>query len=98
MVQYLPAQKGVWVTFAGNPLECLAGDHATGTTACANASHRCLKRCKWRILHPEIHNLRMVSELLPRTIILDEGRIVADGPTGDVLNDATLLEAHGLLQ
>lgn len=44
------------------------------------------------------HDLRMVSELLPRTVILDGGRIVADGPTGDLLNDDALLDAHGLLQ
>lgn len=42
------------------------------------------------------HDLRMVSELLPRMIILDEGRIVADGPTADLLQNEDLLEAHGL--
>jgi hypothetical protein len=29
-------------------------------------------------------------------IILDEGRIVADGSTDFLMNDAALLEAHGL--
>ena len=38
----------------------------------------------------------MVRELLPRTIVMDEGAIVADGPTAEILNDAALLEAHGL--
>jgi cobalt transport protein ATP-binding subunit len=42
------------------------------------------------------HDLRMVAELLPRTIVMDQGRIVADRPTGEVLADAALLEAHGL--
>ncbi len=42
------------------------------------------------------HDLRMVSELLPRMIIMDEGRIVADGPTGELMSDGKLLEAHGL--
>ncbi|MFH1524942.1 MAG: ATP-binding cassette domain-containing protein, partial [Chloroflexota bacterium] len=42
------------------------------------------------------HDLAMVSELLPRMIIMDEGRIVADGPTADLLADIALLEAHGL--
>jgi energy-coupling factor transporter ATP-binding protein EcfA2 len=42
------------------------------------------------------HDLRMVRELLPRTIVLDEGRIAADGPTEQLLSDAALLEAHGL--
>ncbi|MDW8227401.1 MAG: ABC transporter ATP-binding protein [Anaerolineales bacterium] len=42
------------------------------------------------------HDLAMVRELLPRTVILDEGRIVADGPTQILLADTALLEAHGL--
>ncbi|MES4792203.1 MAG: hypothetical protein C4321_03780 [Chloroflexota bacterium] len=42
------------------------------------------------------HDMRLVAEVFPRTIILDEGRIVADGPTPQLLADAALLEAHGL--
>lgn len=42
------------------------------------------------------HDLRMVQELLPRTIILDDGRVAADGPTAELLADADLLQAHGL--
>jgi cobalt transport protein ATP-binding subunit len=42
------------------------------------------------------HDMRLVQELFPRTVILDEGRVVADGPTTVLLADATLLEAHGL--
>ncbi|GAB4504712.1 MAG: ABC transporter ATP-binding protein [Anaerolineales bacterium] len=42
------------------------------------------------------HDLLMVRELFPRMIIMDEGKIVADGPTADLLNDQVLLEAHGL--
>ncbi len=42
------------------------------------------------------HDLLMVGELLPRTVILDAGRIVADGPTEELLRDRALLEAHGL--
>jgi energy-coupling factor transporter ATP-binding protein EcfA2 len=42
------------------------------------------------------HDLRMVSELIPRMVIMDEGRIVADGPTVDLMKDEKLLEAHGL--
>lgn len=42
------------------------------------------------------HDIRMVQELFPRTVVLDEGRIVADGPTDDILDNAPLLEAHGL--
>lgn len=42
------------------------------------------------------HDMRLVAEVFPRTIILDEGRIVADGPTPQLLADAALLESHGL--
>ena len=42
------------------------------------------------------HDLRMVRELLPRTIILDSGLVVADGPTAELLSDPDLLHAHGL--
>ncbi|MDR2035794.1 MAG: ATP-binding cassette domain-containing protein [Coriobacteriales bacterium] len=42
------------------------------------------------------HDLDMVWELLPRSIILDEGTIVADGPTKELLQDEALLTAHGL--
>jgi cobalt/nickel transport system ATP-binding protein len=42
------------------------------------------------------HDLRLVHELFPRTVIMDDGRIVADGPTEQLLNDELLLNAHGL--
>jgi cobalt/nickel transport system ATP-binding protein len=42
------------------------------------------------------HDLAMVRELLPRMVIMDEGRIVADGLTKTLLADQVLLEAHGL--
>ncbi|MCZ7575010.1 MAG: energy-coupling factor ABC transporter ATP-binding protein [Ardenticatenaceae bacterium] len=42
------------------------------------------------------HDLLMVRELLPRMVLMDEGRIVADGPTERLLNNVILLEAHGL--
>jgi cobalt/nickel transport system ATP-binding protein len=42
------------------------------------------------------HDLRLVRELLPRTIVMDEGEVVADGPTSKILADVALLAAHGL--
>jgi len=42
------------------------------------------------------HDMLMVRELFPRMVIMDEGRIVADGPTQVLMNDIALLEAHGL--
>jgi len=42
------------------------------------------------------HDLPLVLELCPRTVLVDAGRIVADGPSDRLLADATLLEAHRL--
>jgi cobalt/nickel transport system ATP-binding protein len=42
------------------------------------------------------HDLRLVAELLPRTVVMDEGVIVADGPTAQIMADEALLAAHGL--
>jgi energy-coupling factor transporter ATP-binding protein EcfA2 len=42
------------------------------------------------------HDLEMALELCNRTVLLDNGRIVANGLTRNVLGDPNLLEAHGL--
>jgi energy-coupling factor transporter ATP-binding protein EcfA2 len=42
------------------------------------------------------HDMALVQELFPRMVIMDEGRIVADGETAELLNDSALLDAHGL--
>ena len=42
------------------------------------------------------HDIRLVQELFPRTIVMDEGKIVADGLTMEILEDEALLNAHGL--
>ncbi len=42
------------------------------------------------------HDLPYALELCPRAVILDAGRIVADGQTADVLGDTELLATHRL--
>ncbi len=42
------------------------------------------------------HDMMMVRELFARTIVMDGGRVVADGDTATILADQALLEAHGL--
>jgi cobalt/nickel transport system ATP-binding protein len=42
------------------------------------------------------HDLELVVELCPRVLVLDGGQIVADGPTTELLNNESLMLAHGL--
>lgn len=42
------------------------------------------------------HDMRLVAEVFARTRVVDGGLVVADGPTGRLLADDALLEAHGL--
>jgi cobalt transport protein ATP-binding subunit len=42
------------------------------------------------------HDLPYALQLCPRSVLIDEGVIVADGPTRDLLADADLLAAHRL--
>jgi energy-coupling factor transporter ATP-binding protein EcfA2 len=42
------------------------------------------------------HDMAFVEELLARTIVMEQGRVVADGRTEDILGDEVLLERHGL--
>jgi cobalt/nickel transport system ATP-binding protein len=42
------------------------------------------------------HDLLMVRDLFGRMVVMDQGLVVADGPTAQLLEDDALLEAHGL--
>lgn len=42
------------------------------------------------------HDMRLVAEVLPRTVVMDDGLVVADGPTDAILANEELLEQHGL--
>lgn len=44
------------------------------------------------------HDMEMVLELCPRTLVMKDGAIVADGSTAQVFNDLDLLAACGLEQ
>lgn len=54
-----------------------------------------LRDLPWTML-VSTHDIRLVSELFPRTVVMDEGLVVADGPTAVLLADVPFLEAHGL--
>jgi cobalt/nickel transport system ATP-binding protein len=42
------------------------------------------------------HDLLLVKDLFPRTVIIDSGRVASDGSTIDILKDQNLLKSHGL--
>jgi cobalt transport protein ATP-binding subunit len=42
------------------------------------------------------HDMHLVRDLFDRMIVLDEGRIVADKPTAELLNDEPFLTRYGL--
>lgn len=42
------------------------------------------------------HDLEFVLDSCPRVLVLDAGRIVADGPAAEILADDLLMERHGL--
>jgi cobalt/nickel transport system ATP-binding protein len=42
------------------------------------------------------HDMLMVQEIFPRMVIMDEGRVIADGPTRELMEDEELLWEHGL--
>ncbi len=42
------------------------------------------------------HDLDLVLETCPRCLLLDGGRLIADGVSSTLLRDAALMEAHGL--
>ncbi len=42
------------------------------------------------------HDLDMIYDTCQRTIILNDGRVVADGPSGQILKDEKLLKANDL--
>jgi cobalt/nickel transport system ATP-binding protein len=43
------------------------------------------------------HDLALARQACGRVVIMDDGEIVADGPTEVILSDERLLELHGLL-
>lgn len=43
------------------------------------------------------HDLDMVGQCCDRVILLEQGKIAADGPVNEILQDKKLLEEHGLI-
>lgn len=42
------------------------------------------------------HDLEIVLDACPRVIVLDEGRLVADGSSREILADGVIMDRHGL--
>ena len=69
------------------------------TTSLAPAARRSLIDLLARLPQTLViatHDLGMVRDLDPRVVVIDGGRVVADGPAVEILQDGELLRAHGL--
>ena len=55
-----------------------------------------LLRALGQTLLVSTHDMRLVAEVFPRRIVMDDGVVVGDGPTEAILADDAFLEAHGL--
>lgn len=55
-----------------------------------------LERLTDRTMLISTHDMRLAAALCARAIVLDQGRIVAAGPTDAILTDRDLMERHGL--
>ena len=42
------------------------------------------------------HDLDLILEVCQRTVVIDAGRVAADGPSAEILSNRELLESHGL--
>lgn len=42
------------------------------------------------------HDMRLVRDLFERSVIMEDGRVVVDAPSSDILSDAHMLERYGL--
>jgi cobalt/nickel transport system ATP-binding protein len=42
------------------------------------------------------HDLEMILDLCERVLLLDAGKLEADGPPAQILADPALMEKHGL--
>jgi cobalt transport protein ATP-binding subunit len=42
------------------------------------------------------HDMHLVKDVFRRIVVMDQGEIVADGPTAAILSDVEFLERHGL--
>jgi cobalt transport protein ATP-binding subunit len=63
------------------------------------SGHRQLRQVLDRLIQTQLvitHDLPLALEHCPRSVIISGGRLVADGPTSELLSDDELLASHGL--
>ncbi len=84
------------LTIARDPILIMLDEPTAGLDPRARRSFINLLRDLDQTMLVSTHDMRLVQELFPRTVVMDNGQVVADGPTDSILNDPALLEAHGL--
>ena len=55
-----------------------------------------LRGLEYQTMLISTHDMRLAYDLCTRTVVLDGGRVVANGPTRDLLTDEALMARHGL--
>ena len=42
------------------------------------------------------HDLELILEVCDRVLLIDQGQVIADGPTQEIMGNSALMESHGL--
>jgi cobalt/nickel transport system ATP-binding protein len=87
------AGENAWMRAAAN---CAFDEPSTGLDSRARRTLINLLRELPITMLVSTHDMKLVQELFPRTIVMDEGRVVADGLTMEILDDEEFLTAHWL--
>ncbi|MFW6174367.1 MAG: energy-coupling factor ABC transporter ATP-binding protein [Chloroflexota bacterium] len=89
-------RAAIATTLSMDPSVLVADEPSAGLDPRARRSLINLLRTLPQTMIVATHDMRLARDVLPRTVVMDQGKIVADGPTAELLSDEDVLAAHGL--